>query len=401
MSAFLPVDEQMRRILRGAAEAFPEDELRKKLERSRATGRPLRVKLGVDPTAPDIHLGNAVPIWKLRTFQELGHVAVLIIGDYTARIGDPSGRNALRPTLDEAAVDAAARTYEAQVGKILLPERLEVRRNGEWLAKLTFMEVVRLAGRMTVAQMLVRDDFAKRHAAESPIFLHEFLYPLMQGWDSVIVRADLEMGGTDQRFNLLVGRDLQREEGQEPQAILVNPLVPGLDGAKKMSKSAGNYVGITEAPDQQFGKTMSIPDALMPQWFESFTEVPADRVKELLAGHPRVAKAELGKAIVARYHGAAAAAEAEAAFTRVFAEGRVPDEMPQASVAAGTKVLDLLVTLGFAKSRGEARRLVEQGAVSVDGAKIASTDASVDPSTFPASGAVLRAGKLRFARLVR
>lgn len=392
---FPPVEDQMRRILRGAAEVFPEDELRRKLERSRATGRPLRVKLGVDPTAPDIHLGNAVPIWKLRAFQEMGHVVVLIVGDYTARIGDPSGRNALRPALDEAQVDAFAETYLAQVGRILLPERCEIRRNGEWLSKLSFMEVVRLASRMTVAQMLVRDDFAKRFAAETPISLHELLYPLMQGWDSVVVRADLELGGTDQRFNLLVGRDLQRESGQEPQAILVNPLVPGTDGTKKMSKSTGNYIGITEPPETQFGKTMSIPDALMPQWFASFTDVPDDRVAALLAGHPRDAKEALGRAIVERYHGADAAAAAADAFRRVFAKGDVPDEMPEFAVAPGTTIVDVLVASGLAESRAKAKTLVQQGAVSVGGAKV--TDPKAVP---PAGGAVLRAGKLGFRRLV-
>lgn len=395
---FPPVDEQMRRILRGAAEAFPEDELRRKLERSRASGRPLRVKLGVDPTAPDIHLGNAVPIWKLRAFQEMGHVAVLIIGDYTARIGDPSGRNALRPPLDAAQVDAAAATYHDQARRILLPERLEIRRNGEWLSKLTFMDVVRLAGRMTVAQMLVRDDFAKRFAAETPISLHELLYPLMQGWDSVVVRADLELGGTDQRFNLLVGRDLQRAEGQEPQAILVNPLVPGTDGVKKMSKSTGNYVGVAEPPDEQFGKTMSIPDVLMEPWFRSFTDVPEERIAALLAGHPRAAKEALACAVVSRYHGDSAAAAAAEAFRRVFAKKEVPDEVPEAHVASGAfGVVDLLVAHGLAKSRGEARRLVEQGGVSIDGEKVARADAVLDPP----DGAVLRVGKLRFLRLRR
>lgn len=394
---FLPVDEQMQRILRGAAEVFPEDELRRKLERSRTSGKPLRVKLGVDPTAADIHLGNAVPIWKLRTFQEMGHVAVLIIGDYTARIGDPSGRNALRPPLDEAQVDAFAQTYLDQVGKILLPERCEVRRNGEWLSKLAFMDIVRLASRMTVAQMLVRDDFAKRYAAETPISLHELLYPLMQGWDSVVVRADLELGGTDQRFNLLVGRDLQREEGQEPQAILVNPLVPGTDGTKKMSKSTGNYIGITESPDQQFGKAMSIPDALMPQWFTSFTDVPEDRVAALLAGHPRDAKEALAKAIVARYHGEAAADAAAAEFRRIFAKGDVPEDVPDVAVAGPMSAADLVVHAGFAGSKGEAKRLIQQGAVSVNDVKVGDPKETVDAP----DGAILRVGKLRFARLRR
>jgi tyrosyl-tRNA synthetase len=395
--AFPPVDEQMRRILRGGAEAFPEDELRRKLERSRAKGMPLRIKLGIDPTAPDIHLGNAVPLWKLRAFQEMGHVAVLIIGDYTARIGDPSGRNALRPPLDETAIEAAAATYDAQARTILLPERLEVRRNGEWLARLSFAEVVRLAARMTVAQMLVRDDFAKRFREETPISLHELLYPLMQGWDSVVVRADVELGGTDQRFNLLVGRDLQREEGQEPQAILVNPLVPGTDGVKKMSKSTGNYVGVTESPDQQFGKTMSIPDDLMAPWFENFTEVPQDRVAALLAGHPRDAKEGLAKAIVARYHGDAAADAAAAEFRRVFSRGDVPEEMPEVRVGGPMAAADLVQLAGCAGSKGEARRLLQQGAVTLGETKLADPKAVVDP----ADGTVLRVGKLRFVRLRR
>jgi tyrosyl-tRNA synthetase len=395
---FPTVDEQMRRILRGSAEAFPEDELRKKLERSRTSGRPLRIKLGVDPTAPDIHLGNAVPIWKLRAFQEMGHHVVLIIGDYTARIGDPSGRNSLRPPLDAAAIDANAATYLAQIDRILLPERREIRMNGEWLAKLSFADTIRLASRMTVAQMLVRDDFAKRYAAQTPISLHELLYPLMQGWDSVVVRADLELGGTDQRFNLLVGRDLQREEGQEPQAILVNPLVPGTDGVKKMSKSTGNYIGITEPPDQQFGKAMSVPDALMPQWFASFTEVPEDRVASLLAGHPREAKEELAKAIVARYHGAEAADAAAAAFRRVFTERAAPDAMDEVAVPPGPLTTLALVALCVTgKSNGELRRLIEQGAVSIDGAKHADAKANVDPP----NGAVVKVGKLRFVRLRR
>jgi tyrosyl-tRNA synthetase len=394
---FPPVDDQMRRILRGGAEAFPEEELRKKLERRRAVGKPLRVKLGVDPTAPDIHLGNAVPMWKLRAFQELGHVAVLIIGDYTARIGDPSGRNALRPPLDEAAVDANAKTYFEQVDKVLLPERLEVRRNGEWLGKMTFMDVVRLAGRATVSQMLAREDFAKRYAEETPISLHELLYPLMQGWDSVQVRSDLELGGTDQRFNLLVGRDLQREEGQEPQAILTLPLVPGTDGVKKMSKSTGNYVGVTESPDQQFGKTMSIPDALMKQWFESFTDVAAERIAELLAGSPRAAKDELGKAIVARYHGQAAADAAAEHFRRVFSEKKAPEDMPVVDLASPTPLAAFLAQAGLASSKGDARRLVEQGAVSLDGAKLSDPAAAFDPK----DGAVLKVGKLRYARIKR
>ena len=331
------VDEQMRRISEKTAEVFPADEMRKKVEKSLATGRPLRAKLGVDPTAPDVHLGNAVPLWKLRTFQELGHVAVLIIGDYTALVGDPSGRNSLRPMLTKEQVDEYAKTYLDQVGKILLPDRLEIRRNSEWLAPMTFMDVLKLQGRMTVSQMLERDDFHLRFEKEVPIGLHEFLYPLMQGWDSVVVQADVELGGTDQRFNLLVGRNLLREEGRAPQALVINPLVAGTDGAKKMSKTGGNYVGITEAPNEMFGKAMSIPDALMRDWATYFTGLDAARVAELCdpaKTHPRQAKEDVAKAIVVRYHGAAAADAASAEFRRVFSQREVPQDMPVVRVAA-------------------------------------------------------------------
>jgi tyrosyl-tRNA synthetase len=289
---FLPVDEQIARIQRGAEDVFPLDELRKKLAKSRETGTPLRVKLGVDPTAPDLTLGNAVPLWKLRAFQDLGHVAVLIIGDYTAQVGDPSGRNSLRPMLTAEDVAAFSQTYIDQLDRILLPERLEIRRNGEWFSSMSFMDVMQLAGKMTVAQMLERDDFQNRYAAQKPISVHEFLYPLMQGWDSVVIRSDVELGGSDQRFNLIVGRDLQRSEGQAPQAIVINPLIPGTDGVIKMSKSKGNYVGVTEAPAEQFGKCMSVPDTLLRPWLTCFTDVDEARIDELCdaATHPRDAK---------------------------------------------------------------------------------------------------------------
>ena len=403
--SFPPVDEQMRRIRRGSSDVFPEDELIAKLEKSRKTGKPLRVKLGVDPTAPDITLGNAVPLWKLRTFQELGHVAVLIIGDYTARVGDPSGRNKLRPKLSGEDVDAFAQTYVDQVGAICLPERFEVRRNSEWFASMSFMEVMGLAGRMTVAQMLERDDFEKRYKDGTPISLHEFLYPLMQGWDSVVVDADVELGGSDQRFNLIVGRDFLRSEGRAPQCIVVNPLIPGTDGTKKMSKSAGNYVGITESPTEQFGKCMSVPDTMIRPWLESFTDVPLDSLDALCdpaQTHPRQAKEAMAKGVVTRYHGAAAADEAAAAFKRVFAQGRLPDDMPTIPLPpAGIAVLDLLTRdpPKFAKSRGEARRLIKQGAVTIDGEKVTSEETVVTP---PAGDAdrILKVGKRRFARLM-
>lgn len=400
-SAFPPVDEQMRRIRRGAEDVFPEDELRAKLEKSRTSGTPLRVKLGVDPTAPDLTLGNAVPLWKLRAFQDLGHVAVLIIGDYTAQVGDPSGRNALRPMLTAEVVEEHAQTYLDQLDRILLPERLEIRRNGEWFSVMSFMEVMQLAGRMTVAQMLERDDFQKRYREQQPISVHEFLYPLMQGWDSVMVRADVELGGSDQRFNLIVGRDMQRSEGQAPQAIVINPLVPGTDGVVKMSKSYGNYVGVTEPPNEQFGKCMSVPDTMLRPWLTCFTDVAEDRIDELCDAsrtHPRDAKEAMAKGVVARYWGAAAADEAAAEFRRVFAQGRLPDDMPDVTVPeAGIAVLDLLTQdpPAFAKSRGEARRLVKQGAVKLDDERIDDPDAVLTPP----DGAVLRVGKRRFARL--
>lgn len=400
-SAFPPVEEQLARIRRGADEVFPEDELREKLRRSRETGVPLRVKLGVDPTAPDITLGNAVPLWKLRTFQDLGHTVVMIIGDYTARVGDPSGRNKLRPLLSEADVDAYAQTYLDQLHHILREDRLEVRRNGEWFRDMSFMDVMRLAGRKTVAQMIERDDFAKRYAAGDPISIHEFLYPLMQGWDSVEVRADVELGGTDQRFNLLVGREFQRQEGQEPQAIVTNPLLPGTDGSKKMSKSAGNYIGITEPPQEQFGKAMSVPDALVRDWLVHFTDVPDERIDELTDAsrtHPMEAKKSLAAGIVERYHGADAAREAREHFERVFSRREVPDDMPELTVpAGGVGLLAFLADEGLAGSRGEARRLVQQGAVRLDDERVTDVGHHLDP----ADGTVLRVGKRRFARLRR
>src|SRR5262245_29102734 len=393
-------DEQMRRMTEKTAEVFPADEMRKKVEKSIAKGKPLRVKLGVDPTSPDITLGNGVPLWKLRTFQDLGHVAVLIIGDYTAQVGDPSGRNALRPMLTKEQVAAFAQTYLDQVGKILLPERLEIRRNSEWLAPLSTTDVLKLMGRVTVSQMLERDDFHQRFEDEVPISLHEFLYPLLQGWDSVVVRADVELGGTDQRFNLLMGRDLQRAEGQEPQALVINPLVAGTDGAKKMSKSAGNYIGVTESPDQMFGKAMSIPDALMRDWLTFFTDLDAARVTELCDAktHPRLAKEELGKAIVRRYHGAAAGDAAAEEFRRVFSERNVPQEMDEIAVPPGPVTVIALAALAVPdKSKSELRRLIEQGAVTLDGEKLTGPTLTVDPR----EGAVLKVGKLRFVRIRR
>ncbi len=400
MSTFPPVDEQMARIRERAIEVFPEAEVRAKVEKSLRTGVPLRAKLGVDPTAPDITLGNAVALWNLRAFQDLGHVAVLIIGDYTAQVGDPSGRNALRPMLTKEQVEAYAQTYLDQVGRILLPERLEIRRNSEWLAGLDFMSVLRLCGRVTVSQMLERDDFHKRFESEVAIGLHELLYPIMQGWDSVVVRADIELGGADQRFNFLLARDLQRSEGQEPQGLVINPLVAGTDGAKKMSKSAGNYIGITEPAKEQFGKAMSVTDALLRDWLRYFTPLPAAEIDVLCdpaRTHPRAAKEAMAKAIVARYWGQAAADEAAEEFRRVFSQHEVPEDIQEIALAVPTKATEFLATHGLAKSKTDARRLIDQGAVTLDGARVADVDAVFDPQ----DGAVLKVGKRRFARLRR
>jgi tyrosyl-tRNA synthetase len=389
------VDEQMRRITEKTAEVFPADEMRKKVEKSIATKRPLRVKLGVDPTAPDITLGNAVPLWKLRTFQELGHVAVLIIGDYTAQVGDPSGRNTLRPMLTKDKVEEFAQTYLDQVGKILLPERLEIRRNSQWLAPMTFMDVLKLQGRMTVSQMLERDDFHKRFEEETPIGLHEFLYPLMQGWDSVVVEADVELGGTDQRFNLLVGRDLQRAEGQEAQALVINPLVAGTDGAKKMSKSAGNYVGITETPAEMFSKVMGIKNAnaLLRDWLTYFTDVPTDKVDVLCDAtrtNPHDAQLLLAKSIVVRYFGTQVAQQAaqEAA--------SIKDGKPPFTRDAQLPLLHYVQIFGSPTwSKSDVRRVIEQGGVELDGAKQTNPKAIV-PAV---DGTILKIGKAIKLRL--
>ncbi|MGE5508564.1 MAG: tyrosine--tRNA ligase [Chitinophagales bacterium] len=400
--------EQLELLKRGAAEIISEESLLAKLDKALAEKRPLRVKLGTDPSAPDIHLGHAVVYRKLKQFQDLGHEVYFLIGDFTGRIGDPTGKSATRPALTKEEVEANARTYEAQLAKILDPERIKVVFNSSWLAPMTFEDVIRLAGKYTVARMLEREDFARRYSEQRPISIHEFFYPLMQGYDSVALRADVELGGTDQKFNLLVGRELQREYGQEPQVALMMPLLVGTDGVNKMSKSLGNYIGINESPDEIYGKTMSIPDSLMVNYFELATEVPMDQVRKLEADlaagrvHPRDMKRLLAREIVTLYHGRAAAEAAENHFDQVFRHHDVPAdvpevELPKAELNAEGRlwVVRLLVRCGLAPSNGEARRLVQQGAVKFDGAVVADSDAEVTP----ADGAVLQAGKRRFARL--
>ena len=405
----LSLGKQMERIRRGAADVIPEGELIAKIERSLKTGKPLRVKLGLDPTAPDIHIGNAVPLHKLRAFQDLGHHAVLIIGDYTATVGDPSEQNAMRPQLSHEEVMAHAQTYLDQVGKIVDLDEAEVVMNGEWFGKMSFGEVIGLASKLTVARCLERDDFRSRMEAGQPVGVHEMLYPLMQAYDSVMVRSDVELGGTDQVFNILLGRELQRQMGQEPQIVVTNPLLEGLDGVEKMSKSKGNYIAITEPPSAIFGKAMSIPDELMKKYFVLATDLPTERIDALLSegSHPRDAKAALAAAIVRRYHGEQEAARAAEEFDRVFRERQLPDEVPQLVIAAADLevgkvwVVKLLKLAGCASSNSEARRLVEQGGVSL-GADAGSLKVIGDrgAQVLVSDGMILKVGKRRFFRCV-
>jgi tyrosyl-tRNA synthetase len=360
----MTVDEQVTAIRRGTTHVFPEGELADRLR----TGRPLRVKLGVDPTAPDLHLGHTVVLQKLRQLQDLGHQGVLIVGDYTALIGDPSGRSATRPQITADEVEAHARTYQEQVFKILDPKRTEMHRNGEWFAGMRLEDVIRLAGQMTVARMLERDDFEKRYKAGNPIGLHEFLYPLMQGWDSVMVRSDIELGGTDQTFNLLVGRDLQRSAGQPGQIALTLPLLEGTDGVQKMSKSLGNHVGITDDSREMFGKIMSVSDALMAKWAGLLVADEREWIEGATA-HPLERKKTLASLLVRRFHGAAAAKSARQFFEERFQQRRDVDPTPVVirTREAGLWICHLLKEAGLAASTSAARRLVNEGAVKVDG----------------------------------
>ena len=368
------------------------EELKAKL----ALGRPLRIKYGADPSAPDIHLGHVVGLNKLRQFQDAGHTVVFIIGDFTGMIGDPSGRSQTRRPLTKDQVLANAKSYQEQVFKILDPARTETRFNSEWLSPMTFEDVVRLSAKVTVAQMLAREDFAKRYAAQAPISLVEFLYPLVQAYDSVMVQADVEVGGTDQLFNLLLGRELQKTLGQYPQAVLTLPLLEGLDGVQKMSKSLGNYIGVNEPAGEIFGKVMSISDDLMWRYYALVLGTPEAEIEALKLQHPRQAKDELARRIVAKFHGAAAAAAASAEFARVFARSELPSELPEFSIGEPELGLPaLLVRCKLAASNGEARRLVEQGAVRIDDQKV--TDVKSPVTVRP--GMVIKAGKRGFARI--
>ena len=398
--AQLPVDEQLARIRRGAAEIIVDVELRAKLERSRRTGDPLKVKLGLDPTAPDLHLGHTVVLQKLRDFQDLGHQIIIIIGDFTGMIGDPTGRSETRRPLTWDEIRSNAETYRAQLGKVLDMGRTLVRFNSEWLGPLTFEHVIRETAHLTVARILQREDFATRHAAGRPISLHEFLYPLAQGYDSVALGADVELGGTDQTFNLLVGRDLQRAHGQEAQVALTVPILEGLDGVQKMSKSLGNYVGITEPPADMYGKLMSVSDAMMFRYFELVTRVPEDEIARLRGLHPMEAKKRLARTVTAMYHGEDEAAAAEAAFARVVQAREVPDNIAlvRLSTVSGSEPMWRVVVLaGMAPSNSEARRLIQQGAVEVDGSRVSDPVHKVEAS---GESRLLQVGKRKFKRFV-
>jgi len=392
------IDVQMARIRRGAAEIVVETELRGKLERSARTGSPLLVKLGLDPTAPDLHLGHTVVLQKLRDFQDLGHQIVIVIGDFTGMIGDPSGRSETRKPLTWEEIRANAETYRAQLGKVLDMSRTQVDFNSTWLSKLTFENIIRETAHLTLAQMLQREDFANRYASGRPISLHELLYPLAQGYDSVALRCDVELGGTDQTFNLLVGRDLQRAHGQEPQVALTVPILEGLDGVQKMSKSLGNFVGITEPPAEMYGKLMSVSDDLMFRYFELVTRESEEEIGELKKLHPMEAKKRLASTVTAMYHGEAGAALGEAHFSRVVQGKEIPEKIEEVKLATpseGLSIVRAMVGSGLVATNSEGRRLILQGAVEVDGMRL--TDVNQPLQT--GREYLIRVGKRRFKRV--
>lgn len=389
------LDSILDQLTRGADAVISPDELRAKLQKAERENKPLRIKLGLDPTAPDIHLGFAVVLRKLRAFQDAGHEAHLIIGDFTAQIGDPTGKSKTRPKLTREQVQQNAETYQEQLFRILDPQRSVVYFNSDWLGKMTFSEVIELAAKYTVAQTLEREDFRQRLEANKPLGLHEILYPLCQGQDSVEIKSDVELGGSDQRFNNLVGRELQRANGQEAQVVILMPLLVGTDGVNKMSKSLGNYIGINEAPGEMFGKVMSIPDSALNDYFVLCTEVPLEEIKQLLAGHPMEAKKRLAREIVAIYHDSAAALNAQEGFEKQFSRHEVPDDMPEISLPAVALNAVELLRQCFDITGGEAKRLIAQGAVSLDGEKIDDSQQQITPQ----EGLVVKAGKRRWAKI--
>lgn len=404
---FKPVDEQMKLLKKGAVEIIQEEDLVRKLERSIKENKPLRVKAGFDPTAPDIHLGHTVLLRKMKHFQELGHEVIFLIGDFTGLIGDPTGRSATRPAMTREEINKNAETYKQQVFKILDPQKTIVDFNSRWLGALSSFDIIKLASKYTVARLLERDDFTKRFKAGLPISVHELLYPLMQAYDSVALQADVELGGTDQKFNLLVGREIQREYGQEPQVILTMPLLEGLDGVEKMSKSLGNYVGINEPPEEMFGKLMSISDELMYRYYELLTDVSMDQIetwkKQAKAGqvNPRDLKAQLARMIVSDFWGEEEAKRAADEFDRVFKHKDLPSEMEEKVMEVSQDspqvgLIDLMFNLGLVPSRGEAKRLIRQGGVYVDGQRIESLEHKLDGTK---AEQVLKIGKRKFYKI--
>lgn len=401
------VERQLSVIKRGVVEIVPEEELKRKIIKSVTTGVPLNVKLGLDPSAPDIHVGHTVVMHKLRQFQELGHQVQLIIGDFTGRIGDPTGKSETRKQLTEEDVKRNAETYKKQLSKILDPDKTKVFYNSEWLSPMTFADVVNLSAKVTVARMMERDDFTKRYQGGLPISIHEFFYPLMQGMDSVALKSDIELGGTDQKFNLLMGRTLQKEYGVEPQVAIMTPLLEGLDGVQKMSKSLGNYIGIDEEPNEIYGKSMSVPDELMLKYYELATDLSNEELQTLKEGieqgtvHPRDAKMRLAHTFVRMYHNQEAADAAQAHFVTVFQQRALPDDIetfavPAAELENGSlKLIRLLTLLGFAASNGEAKRGIQQGAVKLNEAKIDDPAADITPK----DGDIIQMGKRKFAKL--
>ncbi|RPI27829.1 MAG: tyrosine--tRNA ligase [Acidobacteria bacterium] len=402
----MTIDEQMAYLLKGAADVINEEELRKKLEKSQRTGKPLTVKVGFDPTAPDLHLGHTVLIRKMKHFQDLGHRVIFLIGDFTGLIGDPTGRNKTRPPLSREAILSNAETYKKQVFKILDAEKTVVDFNSRWLGALTSEEWIRLCAKYTVARMLERDEYAKRMANNQPISIHELLYPLAQAYDSVALQADFELGGTDQKFNLLVGRDIQREYGLEPQVLLMTPILEGLDGVEKMSKSLKNYVGIMEAPEEIFGKVMSITDQLMWRYYELLTDLPYSAIEKMKrevesgAAHPMQVKADLAYRVVSDFHSGEAAEHARAHFSRVFQRREDPEEMLEFTIPlTGNEIqlADLISQVQFAPSKSEARRLIKSGGVSIDGNKVEDPTFALTPDR--QSELVLRVGKRKFGKV--
>ena len=399
---FPPLNEQMDLIRRGAVEIIPEDELVKKLERSLEEGKPLNIKLGCDPSRPDLHIGHSVVLRKLAQFQMLGHKAILIVGDFTGMIGDPSGRNATRPALTLEETKAHGESYFNQATKILDREKTKMVYNSEWLSKMSFEDVIKLASKYTVARMIERDDFEKRFKAEKPISIHEFLYPLAQAMDSVAIKSDVELGGTDQKFNLLVGRDIQREYGVEPQCILTMPLIVGTDGVEKMSKSYDNYIGISDSPKEMYGRTLSIPDDIIYLYYDLATDISKEELTEIKQQlddpnvNPRDIKRRLARTFIAMYHSEEDAIKAEEEFDKVFIKKEVPDDIPELKLNdKELSILDMILKVKFAPSKGEAKRLVSQGGVSINGEKVADINSIIQIE----NGMILKVGKRKFIKI--